>query len=188
MKLPKIKKAKTLLLTIPLAIVLLGLFVYQYGYLEIQRKASSIADEQDMKLKILNKYIIRISEIPQLDEKITLLKDSRLLYEGELIPGETAAIASASLLEIVKGVVSGRGGVILSEQMGQLVESDNFMVVSINVQASVPDVGALSDILFSLETQSPSLFINDIDVSIRDYRNPRELLMKLQISGMTNGK
>jgi len=45
----------------------------------------------------------------------------------------------------------------------------------------------LSNALYAIETYKPSLFIKDIAISIRDFGNPRELTVKLEVSALMGG-
>ena len=71
------KKNKTLIVTIPLLLILLGLILYQYVYLDIETKVASIRESQFIKTKTLEKYINLISEKPQLEKKLADLKETR---------------------------------------------------------------------------------------------------------------
>lgn len=180
--------SKRLVAMIPLMIILLGIVVYRYGYLEIQRNISSIKEEQEMKTKVIEKYITFISEIPSLERKLASLKETRESYSREMIEGETYSIASASLQEIVKGVITGMGGKVSSERMGQQSDLGKFKVINVSVDGAMPDVKTLSDALYTIETHTPSLFVKEIDISIRDYKEPLELGVKLNVSALTSGK
>ncbi|MEJ2697488.1 MAG: hypothetical protein P8013_12675 [Candidatus Sulfobium sp.] len=52
----------------------------------------------------------------------------------------------------------------------------------------LPDVRALGDILYSLETRTPYLVVKELDARIRNYRDPRDLMVKLNVSALTSGK
>lgn len=181
------KGFKTLLITIPIAIILFGFVIYQYGYQEIQKRISSIKEEQDVKINILKKYIALMSEIPFLEKRLVSLKEILESYNEELMEGETEAIVSASLQETVRNIITNKGGKVTHERIGQGIETGRFKVISVGIEASMPDVKALSEALYVIETYTPYLLIKDIDVSIKDYGNPRELRVKLEISALTGG-
>lgn len=182
------KGSKRLMFMVPLAAILLGIVIYQYGYLETKRHMSLIKEEQEMKTKVLEKYITLISEIPDLERELALLRGIRDSYNTKMIEGETYSIASASLQDIVKGIIIGTGGKLSSERMGQPVDLGKFKEINVSIDGTLPDVKALSDVLYAIETNTPSLLVGEIDVSIRDYREPRELKIKLNVSAITSGK
>jgi hypothetical protein len=56
------------------------------------------------------------------------------------------------------------------------------------MDVTFPDVSVLTDILNSIETRTPSLVVKELDVRIRDFKNPKELMVKLDVSAITGGK
>jgi len=168
--------------------ILLGLLIYQYGYLRIQSSIASIKDEQAIKTKTLEKYITLISEKPQLEKKLTSLKEMRKAEDSKLITGQTPSLSAAQLQDIVKGIITGRGGIISSERIGKPEDLGKFKVISVTVDATIPDSRALSDILYSIETRTPYLIVKELDARVLNYRDPRELLVKLDISAITAGR
>jgi hypothetical protein len=52
----------------------------------------------------------------------------------------------------------------------------------------LPDTRALEDILFSIESRTPYLVVKELDTRVRNFRDPRDLLIKLDVSALTGGK
>ena len=182
------KRNKTFIITIPLMFILLGLIMYQFIYLRIRTDVASIKEGQSIKTKTLGKYITLISEKPQLEKKLVSLKDARKVGDSNLIEGQTPSLAAATLQDIVKNTVTGSGGTISSERVGKPETLGKFNVISVSIDTVLPDSGALSNILYSLETRTPYLIVKELDIRIRDYRNPRELMVKLDVSAITGGR
>jgi general secretion pathway protein M len=182
------KKSKTLIVSIPLAIILMGLLTYQYGYLRIQSELSTIREEQAIKTKTLEKYINLISEKPVLEKKLAALKEARKADDSKLIEEQTPSLAAAQLQEIVKSSITGRGGTISSERVGKPEDFEKFKVISVSVDAVIPDSRVLSEILYSIETRTPYLVIKELDTRVKNYRDPRELMVKLDVTALTSGK
>lgn len=172
----------------PLIIILSGLVIYQYGYLRIHSDITSIKEEQAVKTKTLEKYITLISEKPRLEKKLALLKETRKADESKLIEGQTPSLAAAVLQDTVKGIITGRGGTISSERVVKPEDIGKFKVISVSIDAVLPDSRALSDILYAIETRTPYLVVKELDTRIRDYRNPRDLIIKLDVSALTAAK
>jgi general secretion pathway protein M len=182
------KRNKTFIITIPLMFILLGLIMYQFIYLRIRTDVASIKEGQSIKTKTLGKYITLISEKPQLEKKLASLKEARKADDSTLIEGQTPSLAAATLQDIVKNTVAGNSGAISSERVGKPEDLGKFKVISVSIDTVLPDSRALSDILYSLETQTPYLIVKELDIRIRDYRNPRELMVKLDVSAITSGR
>ena len=182
------KKSKTLIVSIPFAIILMGLLTYQYGYLRIQSELATIREEQAIKTKTLEKYINLISEKPVLEKKLAALKEARKADDSKLIEEQTPSLAAAQLQEIVKSSITGRGGTISSERVGKPEDFEKFKVISVSVDAVIPDSRVLSEILYSIETRTPYLVIKELDTRVKNYRDPRELMVKLDATALTSGK
>lgn len=182
------KKTKTLIVSIPFMIILMGLLIYQYGYLRIRSELATIKEEQAIKTRTLEKYINLISEKPSLEKRLTSLKEARKADDSKLIEGQTLSLAAAQLQEIVKSTITGRGGTISSERVGKPEDRGKFKVISVSVDAVIPDARALSEILYSIETRTPYLVVKELDARVRNYRDPRELMVKLDVSALTGGR
>jgi len=62
-----------------------------------------------------------------------------------------------------------------------------FKAVNVALDVVFPDIKTLSDALFGIETQIPYLVVKELDVRVRNYNDPRDLQVKLKISGLTGG-
>lgn len=182
------KRNKTLITTIPLMAMLIGLVMYQHVYLRTQTDVTSIREEQAIKTKTLERYITLISEKPQLEKNLASLKEARKADDSKLIEGQTLSLAAATLQDMVKDIITGKGGTISSERVGKPEDLNKFKVISVSLDAVLPDSGALTDVLYSIETRTPFLIVKEIDTRVRNYRNPRELMVKLDISAITGSR
>ncbi|PKN35743.1 MAG: hypothetical protein CVU61_02665 [Deltaproteobacteria bacterium HGW-Deltaproteobacteria-19] len=181
------KKSRLLFLSIPVLMILLGLFIYEYGFLRIQEEESTIREMRIAKQRTLEKYLSLISQKPRLEKEIALLKEARKLDESKIIAGKTPALAAATLQNTVKGIVTGKGGSISSERVEKYEDAGTFKIVSISVDTTVPDTKALGDILFAIESQMPFLVIQELDARVRNIKEPRELVVKMKVAALTGG-
>lgn len=182
------KKSKTLIISIPLIIILITAVMYQYGYERVHAELATLKEEQAMSNKTLGKYISLISERPLLEKKLASLTETRKEDSSKLIEGQTPSLAAATIQDTINGIITGKGGTISSERVGKTEDLGKFKVIRVTVDAVVPDVGALSDILYSIETRTPSLVVRELDSRLRDLRNPKELMVKIDVSAITGGK
>jgi hypothetical protein len=163
------RKTKLLIIAIPLNIILLGAVIYQYGILNIREEMSSVEDLQVSKVKTLQKYVDAIAQKSNLERQLVSLKEKR---KNE---------------NIVKGIITGRGGTINSERVERPDDLGKFKAINVVVDVIFPDIRALSDTLFAIETQTPYLVVKELDVRVRNYNDPKDLLVKLKVSGLTGG-
>ncbi len=117
-----------------------------------------------------------------------MAKDARRAADAKLVDGQTASVAAANLQNSLKGMVTGQRGTISSLRSEKPEERGRFTGVSVTMDAVLPDIRSVIDTLYSIETQNPSMIINEIDMRTKDYREPRELLVRLKVSGLTASK
>lgn len=167
---------------------LCALVVYEYGYLRILEEISTIRNEQAVKKRTLDKHVALIAERPDLEQKLTALTEQRKASDSKLVLGETQALGAAQLQEIVKGIITSRGGTISSERVGKVEELGKFKVISVSIDTVLPDARVLSDVLYSIETRTPHLLVKEMDARVRNFREPKELMVKFDVFALYGGK
>lgn len=182
------QKSRLLFWAIPLMIALLLLVAYKYAYRDIQAGLSSVREEQEVKIKLLQKYMGLIAQRPQIEKQIGLLKAERKTDDLKLIAGQTPSLAAATLQEIIKGIVVEKGGTISSERVDKPEDMGKFRLITISMDTVLPGTAALSEILYSIETRTPFLIVKELDTRVKNIREPKELLVKMDISALTASK
>lgn len=182
------KRSTLTLIALPVIALLLGMVVYDYGYLSLQDDIQELRDQELIKQKTLEKYITLIDQKPSLEKQLSALKEARVADTSKLIEADTPSLAAAKLQETVKGIITSRGGTISSERVSKVETEGMFKVINVSLDTVIPDARALSEILYSIETRTPYLVVKDIDSRVRNYRDPRELIVKLDISALYSGK
>jgi hypothetical protein len=210
------RNRKLLMLAVPVLLVLFSLVIYEYVYLEVKAEKASIRERRDTKMTTLNKYIAVIAERSDLEKQLAALKEQEKSLKVKLVDGEPVSLASANLQGIVKGIVTGRGGTITSERIGKPEdlekpllppgaaapdakgalgkktakppEGQKYQVLSVSIDATFPDAAALSDILYSIETRTPYLVVKELDARVRNFKEPRELMVRIDVTGLYGGK
>ncbi len=182
------KNSKFLLIALPLALILIGLTVYEYGYLKVQSEVAAMEESAWGKKKILKKYMAVIADRPRIEADLTRLTESRKADSSKIIEGQTPSIAATAIQNTVKGMILSRGGTIASERIEKPEDLGKFKIITVAVDAILPDIRALSDTLYALETQTPYLVVRELDTTIRNYQLPKELSIRMKISGLTGGR
>jgi len=176
------------MLAVPLMIFLFGALLYQYVYVRVQQDVGSLKESEEVKTKTLGKYISLIAEKPELEKQLDSLKEERKAEETKLIEGQTLSLAAASLQEIVKDTITRSGASITSERVQKPEDLDKFKIIGVSIDTVVPDTRSLSDILYAIETRTPYLTIKDLDIRIRNYRDPREQAVKIEVNALTSSR
>ena len=113
-------KSKIMLAAVPLILLLAGGLVYEYGYLRIQEDLAGIKEEQAAKVGTLKKALAIIAEKPELEKHLKALRDLRQADNAKIMGGEMPSLASASLQDTIKGIVTNRGGTVSSARVGKV--------------------------------------------------------------------
>ena len=179
------QKSKILVIALPFTLILLGLVIYEYGFSRIREEKASIEEMKTFKTKSLKKHMAMVAQKPQLEKKLVRLKEIREADNRKIVDGQTIALAAASLQNVVKGIITARGGTIYSERVEKPGDYTNFKMISITIDMSMPDTRALGDTLYDLETQTPFLIMKEFDTRVKNYRDPKELQVKLRLSAIT---
>lgn len=182
------RQSKLLIISIPLIIILAAGVIYQYGIIGIREEVSSVNDLKMSKIKTLQKYTEAIAQKTNLEKQIVALKDKRKSEDAKIIAAQTPAIAAADLQNSVKEIITGKGGTINSERVEKPEELGRFKVTNVVLDVIFPDVRALSDTLFAIETQTPYLVVKELDVRVRNYTDPKDLIVKIKIAALTGGQ
>lgn len=169
----------------PLILVLAAGVIYEYGIISIREKVTFIEDLKILKIKTLRKYAETVAQKPNLEKRVLALKDMRKREDAKIFTAQTPAIAAANLQNSVKGIISGRGGTINSERVEKPEELGKFKVTNVVLDVIFPNVRVLSDTLYAIETQMPYLVVKELDVRVRNYADPKDLIVKLKIAALT---
>jgi hypothetical protein len=182
------KNSKLLFWLIPFLVILLGFAVYDYVYLAIQDEMRTLDELKESKQTTLEKYVSAISQKEGLEKRINALKESRKGREATTVEGDTPFVAAANLQNLVKEIITGKGGTISSERAEKSEDLSHLQVITVSLDTILPETNALYDILYLLDTHPLTLLIRELDVRVRNMREPRELMVKFKISAMNRGK
>jgi hypothetical protein len=181
------RSGNILFIAVPLMFLLLGAVVYQYGYQSVRAELAEMEDAASVKSRILQKYMGLIAERPRLETELAALREVRKAEAAKMTEGQTAAVAAAALQSHLDALIASMGGSIASKRVEKIEEAGKFKVITVTMDAILPDTRALSDALYAIESQTPSLAVRELEVRIRNFKEPRELQVKLKVSGLTEG-
>lgn len=105
---------------------------------------------------------------PELEKAIQSIRDDQRTA-AYFLPPAAPALAAADLQQRVKSLVEGSGGNLLSVQALPVVEEGGMVRVAVGVTLQ-GDVGALQKTLHGLESQVPLLFVDNLEVTARQFR------------------
>jgi hypothetical protein len=183
-----LRNSKFLFWLIPFLVILLGFTFYDYVYLSIQAEIQTLDELKEAKQKTLEKYVSAINQKGALEQRINVLKESRKSRETTTVEGQTPSVAAANLQNMIKNIITGKGGTVSSERAEKSEDLSHLKVITVSIDTILPESKALYDILYLFENHPMTLLIRELDVRVRNMREPRELMVKFKVSAMNMGK
>jgi len=89
---------------------------------------------------------------------------------------------------MIKGIITGKGGTVSSERVEKTEDLHRLKIITVTVDTVLPETRALQDILLLFESNPVTLLMRELDVRVRNMREPRELMVKFKISALNVGK
>jgi hypothetical protein len=182
------RNSRFVTIALPVITILVIVVAYQYGYLSVKAEMTALREQESVRLGTLERYINLIAERPAIEKRLETLKEGRTSEMAKIIDAPTLGVAAAALQNVLKSSITSRGGSVASERVEKADDLGKLKAVNVSVDAVLPDTRALSDVLFTLETHTPYLVIKEVDARVRNFRDPREMMVKLRVSALTGGK
>lgn len=146
----------------------LGILLVAIGFLwlgVVEPIAGAFAAQDDeiaQSHQLLAAYERRIAMRPLVQARLAELKTHESSSTG-LIDGNSAELAAANIQNLVKGVIESEAGQVHSAQNLQPVTNDGFQRIDIQYDVSIP-MTHLKSVAYRLETSTPYLFLDGIDM------------------------
>lgn len=150
-----------------LLVLLGGVFylVVDQGLLVRYRYYRDSLEQQQHRLAQMGRLVASREPIQQQIDKIQ--RDQAII--SQYLPQPAPALAAAELQQRVRAVVEAAGGTLRSTQALPPVEEGSAVRVAVSV-ALTGDTGNLEKILYDLESQTPLLFVDNLEISARENR------------------
>lgn len=129
-----------------------------------RRNEDAITETAEILTRYQNATVMQAGITAKLDEL-----RQREAQQGYTVPGSTDALAAAELQERIKMVVRESGGVVRSVQTLPPEDEGSFRRVAVRLQMTTT-TEAFFNVVYSLETMLPVLFVDNVDVQSRPAR------------------
>lgn len=130
----------------------------------IARYSASLDEEREKLLDWLQRYQRVRAGGAALDDRLARLGEIRDAQRNAYLAGETSALAAVALQERVTRVVNDAGAELTSTRILPEQAEGNLVQIGIQVELKT-DIVALRSILLEIETGTPRLFIDALDVT-----------------------
>ncbi|MDA8155312.1 MAG: type II secretion system protein GspM [Actinomycetota bacterium] len=179
------RNSPLLKILVPAALLLGALVFYQDVYVKSTRKLSDLKDSASATATSLSKYRRLVSSTPALNKRLAQMRETRDNLQEDLFQGQSLSITSASLQDAVKKIITAGGGAISSEKTGRASITGKFVVVTAGFEVNLPDTNALTNILYQLKANKPSIVVKEMYVRCVDTKNPKALTASLTVAALT---
>lgn len=122
-------------------------------------KTEEITDQQLVVRRLQAQIVAR----PMLEQRLADMQDERGADGEAYLSGDNDALAAAQLQARVRQVIDTHGATLTSTQILDASDVEGFRKLAVSVRMSA-QIEALQRILYDLETGSPVLFIDTLDV------------------------
>ena len=164
-------------------VVALGLFVF-IKFIIFPAFDSFARQREDLvfKEKAVEKYSRSISRQGELQKKLRLLKKDEIKLNNSLLKGETASLSAADIQKSIDRIATSSKIEIQSVKIMDSDKQGEFITVPIQVRFT-SDLTRLKNFIYSVETSQKLLTIPKLKISVRNRRDPKEIIVTMVVCG-----
>jgi type II secretory pathway component PulM len=134
------------------------------------------------KEKTVDKYSRIISKQGELQKKLKLLKKDEIKLNNSLVKGETASLSAADIQKSIDRVATSSTIEIQSVKIMDSDKRGEFVTVPIQVRFT-SDLARMKNFIYSIETSQKLLTIPKLKISVRNRRDPKEIIVTMTVTG-----
>lgn len=168
--------------------VLVVLLVIDNMYSMLNEKKQEIEEIKEAKSNTLSKYKSAITRSKDLAKDKEEIEKKAKEISTYIIKAETDALAAAQMQTAIKQIIKAYGGNVRRMNVKKTEKMPPYQIVIIDVDASIPNITVLNDIVYDIEIKKPVLVMKNLDIKIVNYANPVVLSVNFDISGLTKMK
>jgi Tfp pilus assembly protein PilO len=145
-------------------------------------KFSSQKEELAFKEATVAKYTRIIGKQDELQKKLRLLKKDDLKISNSLLKGETPSLSAADIQKTVDRIATSSNIEIQSVKIMESGKQGDLVTVPIQVRFTT-DLSRMKNFIYSIETGQKLLTIPNLKISVRNRREPREVIVTAVVCG-----
>jgi general secretion pathway protein M len=154
-----------------LALVIVGVAIAGGIVTAIAAVSQADRDSIEQSLDQLSSYRATIAARPQIETELKRLQQEAGSLPG-LVPGANAPLAAANMQNEIRVIVSQAGGEIRSSQNLPPAVTEGFEKIEIAYDIALP-MNRVSQLIYQLETHTPYLFVDRVDLEAPQNASPR---------------
>jgi len=177
----KISKRDKKILTVgALAAVLI--FVVNYVMVPFVQGELDIRERTQQKEMLLEKYEKIMSQRDEIEKKLNQLRGKQNQLNRKLLKGSTPSLAAAEMQKVLENISKKHGLELKSVKVKEEEERDEFLAIPLEVRL-ITDLNKTRKFLSDLEKNAKCLVIPKLKISVKNQRDPKEVIVTLVVNG-----
>jgi len=177
----KISKRDKKVLTVGAVAVFL-ILVMNYVVFPFIESEKGIRERTQQKEMVLQKYEKIIKQRKEVEEKLDQLNRKLNRLNRKLLKGSTTSLAAAEMQKILERISSKHDLELKSVKVKEAEERGEFLAIPIEVRLTT-DLNRARKFLADLEKNSKYLVIPKLKISVKNQRDPKEVIVTLVVNG-----
>jgi len=140
--------------------------------------------QEDLAVKeqTVEQYTRIIGRQAELQKKLKLLKKDEIKINNSLLKGETPSLSAADIQKSIDRIATSSNIEIQSVKILDSGKQGEFVTVPIQVRFT-SDLNRMKNFIYSIETSQKLLTIPNLKISVRNRREPREIIVTVVVCG-----
>ena len=177
----KISKRDKKILTIGVLAVAL-ILIMNYVLFPFIEGEKDIRERTQQKEMVLQKYEKIINQREEIEKKLNQLRGKQNQLNRRLLKGSTPSLAAAEMQKTLEGISRAHDLELKSVKVKDAEERGEFLAIPLEIRLTT-DLNRTRKFLADLEKNSKYLIIPQLRISVKNQRDPKEVIVTLVVTG-----
>ena len=174
------KRDKKVLMIGGLAVVLF--LIINYVISPFIESENDIQEGTEQKEMLLQKYERVINQRGEIEKKLAKMKREQSDLNKKLLKGSTPSLAAAEMQKMLENISKKYDLELKSVKVKDAEESGEFLAIPLEIRLTT-DLNSTRKFLADLEKNSKYLIIPKLKISVKNQRDPKEVIVTLVVTG-----
>ncbi len=174
------KRDKKVLMIGGLAVVLF--LIINYVISPFIESENDIQEGTEQKEMLLQKYERVINQRGEIEKKLAKMKREQSGLNKKLLKGSTPSLAAAEMQKMLENISKKYDLELKSVKVKDAEESGEFLAIPLEIRLTT-DLNSTRKFLADLEKNSKYLIIPKLKISVKNQRDPKEVIVTLVVTG-----
>jgi len=174
------KRDKKVLMIGALAVALF--LVINYVISPFIESENNIQEGTEQKEMLLQKYEKVINQRGEIEKKLAKMKREQSALNEKLLKGSTPSLADKKKKKMLEKISKKYGLELKSVKVKDAEESGEFLAIPLEIRLTT-DLNSTRKFLADLEKNSKYLIIPKLKISVKNQRDPKEVIVTLVVTG-----